>query len=88
MCPTVRIDIISVLDTVLRTGRKVYAVYARSLTTSFYFWALRSTGTLVRNDLTRFCGIVAGRKPRVASEGADIDLVGMFDLPENRADGG
>jgi hypothetical protein len=39
------------------------------------FLAVGSTGTLVKRDAARFCGVVTGK----------LELVGMFDLAENRA---
>ena len=52
----------------------------------FRFIALRSTGDLVQQSNARFCGIVTGKVDYANSMGGEthaIQLVGMFDLPEN-----
>ena len=43
------------------------------------FLAVGSTGTLVRRDTGTFCGVVLGKYRD------SVRLLGMFDLPENRA---
>lgn len=52
----------------------------------FRFIALRSTGDLVEHNHARFCGVVTGKVDYANSMGGEehaIQLVGMFDLPEN-----
>lgn len=52
----------------------------------YRFIALRSTGDLVEHSDARFCGIVTGKVDYANSMGGEshaIQLVGMFDLPEN-----
>lgn len=52
----------------------------------FRFIALRSTGDLVEQSNARFCGIVTGKVNYSNSMGGEshaIQLVGMFDLPDN-----
>lgn len=51
------------------------------------FLAVHSSGDLVERSWARFCGVVIGKYdyPNSAGgEGHAIQLVGMFDLPENR----
>lgn len=53
----------------------------------FHFNAVKSTGNLVQQSYARFCGIVGGPFDYENSGGGvghAIDMVGMFDLPENR----
>lgn len=53
---------------------------------TFRFIALRSTGDIVQQSDARFCGIVTGKVDYANSMGGEthaIQLVGMFDLPEN-----
>lgn len=54
--------------------------------TPYRFTAVRSTGDVVERSDARFCGIATGRfsydSPGGKREG--LQLVGMFDLPENR----
>jgi hypothetical protein len=51
-----------------------------------YFIAVGSTGTLSRGSSARFCGIAAGKYDSTSNSGLAhaIQVVGMFDLPENR----
>jgi hypothetical protein len=54
------------------------------------FLAVHSTGELVEKSQARFCGIVTGKHSYRNSGGGSthaIQLVGMFDLPENRTFG-
>lgn len=53
----------------------------------FHFAAARSTGDLVQSSGARFCGIVTGRydyKNSGGGTGHAVDVVGVFDLPENK----
>ncbi|HVV88666.1 MAG TPA: hypothetical protein VHE35_36730 [Kofleriaceae bacterium] len=52
------------------------------------FQAVASTGELVEMSPARFCGVVTGRFDYSNSAGGTghaVDMVGMFDLPDNRA---
>lgn len=52
------------------------------------FYSVGSTGTLVQKSSARFCGIVTGRHSYGNAAGGtthSVMLVGMFDLPENKA---
>jgi hypothetical protein len=52
------------------------------------FIAVGSTGELVERRSARFCGVVIGRYDYSNSGGGKghaVSVVGMFDLPENRA---
>jgi hypothetical protein len=54
----------------------------------FHFLAVGSTGTLVQNSNARFCGVVTGLYGYANSGGGvghAVQIVGMFDLPENKA---
>ncbi|MDI3284944.1 hypothetical protein [Polyangium sp. 15x6] len=55
--------------------------------TLIHFFALRDTGALVEDSRARFCGVVTGNFTFSNEHGtADgIQMVGMFDLPTNRA---
>lgn len=55
--------------------------------TLVHFFALRDTGALVEDSRARFCGVVTGNFTFSNEQGtADgIQVVGMFDLPTNRA---
>ena len=51
------------------------------------FRAVRSSGKLVESSSARFCGFVTGRYDYANSGGGvshAVEMVGMFDLPENR----
>lgn len=53
----------------------------------YHFNAVRSTGDLVQQSPARFCGVVTGKYDYENSAGGvghAIDMVGIFDLPENR----
>jgi len=53
----------------------------------FHFNAVHSTGDLVQQSPARFCGVVTGKYDYENSAGGTghaIDMVGIFDLPENR----
>lgn len=53
----------------------------------FNFFAVGSTGELVQNSWGRICGAVIGKYDYSNSGGGTghaVQLVGMFDLPENR----
>lgn len=53
----------------------------------FHFLAAGSTGTLVQNSTARICGVVTGLYDYSNSGGGvghAVQLVGMFDLPENK----
>jgi len=53
----------------------------------YRFIAVQSTGEIVQNSNARFCGVVAGQQHYENSIGGvahAVQLVGMFDLPENR----
>jgi hypothetical protein len=49
-----------------------------------YFMAVRGTGKLTKNTPARFCGVVTGTFDAPGTHDA-IQIVGMFDLPENRS---
>lgn len=54
----------------------------------YRFLGVRSSGSLVQRSRARFCGVVTGRYDYSNSGGGTghaVKLVGMFDLPENRA---
>lgn len=54
----------------------------------YRFIAVRSTGEIVANSRARFCGIITGQQHYQNSIGGtahSVHLVGMFDLPENKA---
>lgn len=54
----------------------------------YRFTAVGSTGELVAQSQARFCGVVIGREDYSNSAGGTahaVYLVGMFDLPENKA---
>lgn len=54
----------------------------------FRFLAAGSSGTLVQGSSARMCGVVTGKFDYANSGGGTghaIELVGMFDLPENKA---
>jgi hypothetical protein len=54
----------------------------------FHFLAVRSTGDLVQRSYARFCGFVTGKFDYSNSGGGTghaVDMVGMFDLPQNRS---
>lgn len=54
---------------------------------TYRFVALRSTGELVSRSRARFCGIITGQQHYENSMGGvahAVQLVGMFDLPENK----
>jgi hypothetical protein len=54
----------------------------------FHFFAVGSSGTLVQNSPARLCGVVTGKYDYPNSAGGTghaVQVVGMFDLPENRA---
>jgi hypothetical protein len=53
-----------------------------------HYYAARSTGELVERSRSRLCGVVIGRHSFANVSGGQtnsIALVGVFDLPENRA---
>jgi hypothetical protein len=53
----------------------------------FHFNGVQSSGDLVERSSARFCGIVTGKYDYANSAGGEghaIDVVGMFDLPQNR----
>ena len=53
----------------------------------FHFHAVGSTGDLVAQSPGRICGVVTGKfdyNNSAGGVGHAVDLVGMFDLPENR----
>ena len=54
----------------------------------YKFVGVGSSGTLVEKDRARFCGVVTGKYDYSNSAGGTghaIKLVGMFDLPQNKA---
>jgi len=54
----------------------------------YHFIAVRSTGALVIDSWARFCGVVTGLFDFANSGGGTthaVTVVGMFDLPENKA---
>lgn len=53
----------------------------------YRFIAVGSTGALVESSRAKFCGVVVGQQHYQNSAGGvahSVQLVGMFDLPENR----
>jgi len=67
------------------------AVYTGLLYSSqgdlYHFYGVGSSGDLVEDSYGRFCGVVTGKYDYDNSGGGTshaIELVGMFDLPENR----
>jgi len=55
----------------------------------YRFIAVGDTGDLVARSRARFCGIVTGRMSYANAAGGTtsaVQLVGIFDLPANRAD--
>ena len=66
------------------------AVYTGLLYSSqgdlYHFYGVGSSGDLVEDSYARFCGIATGKfdyPNSVGGTGHAIELVGMFDLPEN-----
>lgn len=60
-------------------------------TTLFSFLNVGSSGTLVAYDQARFCGVVVGKHDYSNSAGGTghaIQVVGMWDLPQNKPDAG
>lgn len=54
----------------------------------YRFLAVGSTGEIVGNSPARFCGVVTGRNDYQNSVGGvahAVHVIGMFDLPENKA---
>lgn len=54
----------------------------------FYFLGVKSSGSILKDSWARFCGVVVDRYDYENSAGGTghaIEIVGMFDLPENRA---
>lgn len=54
----------------------------------YRFVALQSTGEIMAHSRARFCGVVTGQQHYPNSAGGiahAVHLVGMFDLPENKA---
>ena len=67
------------------------AVYTGLLYSSqgdlYHFYGVGSSGDLVEDSYGRFCGVVTGKFDYANSGGGTshaIELVGMFDLPENK----
>jgi len=53
----------------------------------FHFDAVGSTGTLVGTNYARICGVITGLYDYSNSAGGTghaVQIVGMFDLPENK----
>ncbi len=72
---------------VKKTPRGTYYVGLLSGGALLHFHAVRSTGELVEHSGTRFCGVVTGLFDYENSGGGmghAIDMVGMFNLPENK----
>lgn len=66
--------------------RLYYGEVAANLTNIASFIAVGDTGEIVEQSVTRFCGIVTGRRSYANSGGGathTIQLVGLFDLPAN-----
>jgi hypothetical protein len=60
-------------------------------TTLFHFVNVGSSGTLVEKNQARLCGVVTGKYDYSNSGGGTghaIEIVGMWDLPENKPDAG
>jgi hypothetical protein len=71
----------------LRGAKIAIGVLARNSVEILQFVAVRSTGSLAERSNVRFCGIMAARVDRAARTGGMgnlIQVVWMFDLPENR----
>jgi hypothetical protein len=54
----------------------------------YRFIAVQSTGEIMAHSRARFCGVVTGQQHYENSMGGvahAVHLVGMFDLPENKA---
>lgn len=69
-------------------GRPLYVGGLHSGANIIRFVAVRSTGDLVGRSPARICGYVTGRQSYSNSGGGTthaVFVVGMFDLPENRA---
>lgn len=71
------------LQAIERDDLEHRAIYRGTLRTDegddIAFLAVGSTGTLVRRDKGTICGVV------LAKTGTTVGILGMFDLPENRA---
>lgn len=53
----------------------------------FHFHAVKSTGNIVQGHRAKFCGVVTGEfsyRNSGGGTGHAVDVVGMFDLPENK----
>lgn len=86
MCVAGQIVQISVLRS--EAGKMYDGVIVMPGDDLYRFIAVRSTGELLADHRARFCGVVIGAYDyRNSVGGTDhaVQLVGMFDLPENRA---
>lgn len=69
-------------------GRLAHGLFNSDSDHLYRFWAAGSTGALVEQSYTTFCGIVTGKFDYSNSAGGTghaVTQVGMFDLPENRS---
>ncbi len=67
---------------------KAYEGLLTAATNLFHFAAVRSSGDLVERSHARICGFVTGKydyKNSGGGVGHGVDIVGVFDLPENKA---
>lgn len=91
LCIDARVDLIQAMGKAANL-EKMFAVYMRTNDGQFMAQAVRSTGEIVKGSAARFCGVVAGRERGTGMTTGlpvdQVDLVGMFDLPENKADSG
>lgn len=65
----------------------IYTGLFRAAGELIHFYAVGSTGDLVERDAAKLCGVVTGvfdYHNSMGGIGHAIELVGMFDLPENR----
>ena len=74
-------------STLLRHLAQFYcAIYMRGYSDIYRFLAVKSTGNITDESSAKFCGVVIGKMDYANSAGGvahAIQLVGMFDLPEN-----
>ena len=69
-------------------GSKVaIGILSRNNVDLFQFIAVRSTGALAEKSQARFCGVFTGHVERTIATGGTahaVQVVGLFDVPENK----
>jgi hypothetical protein len=81
-------EVVQIEKSTSRGGPVFRGVMQSAAQEPFRYTAVGSTGELVTTQVARLCGVVVGRNSYESIDRATVHavhLVGMFDLPENRA---